>query len=80
MEYIELFTAYRSEEGDLEIVIADTEIACFCILFSNEFWKEIIKTFEKFKSSENYYHYERSDRNKLNNVIDIIKEELKKRG
>ncbi len=80
MEYIELFTAYRSEEGDLEIVVADTDISRFCILLPNRFWKDVIKTFEELRNSENYSHFEKSDRDKLDNVISVIKEELIKRG
>ena len=76
MEYLQLFTGYRSKEGDLAIVVSDTEIAS---LMPMKFWNMIVKTFEelKLKNRESYFNYKESDRNKVDNMINIIKEQLK---
>lgn len=76
MEYLQLFTGYRSKEGDLAIVVTDTEVAS---LMPVKFWDMIIKTFEelKLKNRESYFNYKESDRNKVDNMINIIKEQLK---
>jgi len=76
MEYLQLFTGYRSKEGDLAIVVTDTEVAS---LMPVKFWDMIVKTFEelKLKNRESYFNYKESDRNKVDNMINIIKEQLK---
>jgi len=76
MEYLQLFTGYRSKEGDLAIVVTDTEVAS---LMPIKFWDMIVKTFEelKLKNRESYFNYKESDRNKVDNMINIIKEQLK---
>ena len=76
MEYLQLFTGYRSKEGDLVIVVTDTEVAS---LMPIKFWDMIVKTFEelKLKNRESYFNYKESDRNKVDNMINIIKEQLK---
>jgi hypothetical protein len=76
MEYIKLFTRYRSKEGDLGIIIANTEVASLMPII---FWDMIVKTFEELKKSESYFHFEKSDRNTVDNVINIIKEQLKEK-
>jgi len=76
MEYIELFTGYRSKEGDLGIVVVDTEVAS---LMPIKFWDMIVKTFEELRGSESYFHFEKSDRNTVDKVINIIKEQLKEK-
>jgi len=76
MEYIKLFTGYRSKEGDLGIIIANTEVASLMPII---FWDMIVKTFEELKKSESYFHFEKSDRSTVDNVINIIKEQLKEK-
>jgi len=43
------------------------------------FWDMIVKTFEELKKSESYFHFEKSDRSTVDNVINIIKEQLKEK-
>lgn len=76
MEYLQLFTGYRNKQGDLAIVVTDTEVAS---LMPMKFWDMIVKTFEelKLKNRESYFNYKESDRNKVDNMINIIKEQLK---
>ena len=78
MEYLQLFTGYRSKEGDLAIVVTDTEVAS---LMPVKFWDMIVKTFEelKLKNRESYFNYKESDRNKVDNMINIIKEQSKEK-
>ena len=76
MEYIKLFTGYRSKEGDLGIIIANTEVASLMPII---FWDMIVKIFEELKKSESYFHFEKSDRSTVDNVINIIKEQLKEK-
>ena len=74
MEYTKLFTGYRSKEGDLGIVIANTEVASLMPII---FWDMIVKAFEELKNKESYFHFEKSDRNTVDSVINIIKGQLK---
>ena len=76
MDHLQLFTWHRSKEGDLAIVVTDTEVAS---LMPVKFWDMIVKTFEelKLKNRESYFNYKESDRNKVDNMINIIKEQLK---
>ena len=76
MEYIKLFTGYRSKEGDLGIIIANTKVASLMPII---FWDMIVKTFEELKKSESYFHFKKSDRSTVDNVINIIKEQLKEK-